>query len=100
MYKKKRNVQKKHRKNLDRLRSKRRELAEKFTKPTESSDVVEIETTPIKEPKKPKVKPTKKAKPKSITKPKAKAKPKTKTKKTETKKKTPPKKKATAKKKK
>ena len=84
MYKKKRNVQKKHRKNQDRLRNKRRELAEKFTKPTESSDVVEIETTPIKEPKKPK----------------AKAKPKTKTKKAETKKKTSPKKRATAKKKK
>ena len=100
MYKKKRDVQKKHRKNQDRLRSKRRELAEKFSKPTETSDVVEIETTPIKEPKKQKAKPTKKAKPKSITKPKAKAKPKTKTTKTETKKKTSPKKRATAKKKK
>ena len=94
MYKKKRNVQKKHRKNQDRLRGKRRELAKKFTKPTESSNVVEIETTPIKEPKKSKAKPTKKAKPKSITKPKAKAKPKTKITKTS------PKKKATAKKKK
>ena len=100
MYKKKRNVQKKHRKNLDRLRKKRRELAEKFIKPTESSDVVEIETSPKKEPKKPKAKPTKKAKPKSKVKPKAKAKPKTKTTKTEAKKKTVPKKKATAKKKK
>ena len=78
MYKKKRNVQKKHRKNKDRLKRKRRELAEKFTKPTESSDVVEIETTPIKEPKKSKTK----------------AKPKTKTTKTS------PKKKTTAKKKK
>ena len=100
MYKKKRNVEKKHRKNQDRLRSKRRELAKKFTKATLSSDVVEIEKTPIKEPKKPNVKPTKKEKPKSITKPKATAKPKTKTTKTETKKKTSPKKKATAKKKK
>ena len=34
MYKKKRNVQKKHRKNQDRLRKKRRALAEKFTKST------------------------------------------------------------------
>ena len=98
MYKKKRDVQKKHRKNKDRLRRKRRELAEKFIRPTESSNVVEIETSPKKEPKKPKAKPKTKAKPKSKAKPKAK--PKATTTKTAAKKKTAPKKKVPAKKKK
>ena len=70
MDKKKRVVLKKHRKNQERLKRKRQELAAKFMKITDSPQVLEEKSVPEKETKKTKPKEKPKARPKTKPKPK------------------------------
>ena len=72
MDKKKRVVLKKHRKNQERLKRKRQELAAKFMKITDSQQVLEEKSISEKETKKTKSKSKPKARPKTKPKPKGK----------------------------
>ena len=72
MDKKKRVVLKKHRKNQERLKRKRQELAAKFMKTTDSPQVLEEKSVPEKETKKTKPKEKPKGRPKTKPKPKGK----------------------------